>query len=109
MYINAIRIVDHVCKNEYVTITKFGPNQICGTQQDGSAGEEIMGGPNWPQSTSTTDGSEQACASRCDAKEDCAYYIWFSNKGCRLQTNCNQTVDGYTSTTSFICKKGTYC
>ena len=68
-----------------------------------------MGGPNWPHSTSTLDESEEACATQCDAQGNCAYYIWFSDKGCRLQTSCGQTVGGYTDSTSFICKKGIYC
>ena len=103
---NAYFISDHICKKGYTLVTQFGPNQICGTLQFGSAGEDNMGGPNWPNAETTADASEQACATNCDERSSCAYYMWFNNKGCRMQTSCEETVGGYSSTISYICMKG---
>ena len=87
-------------------MTKFGINQICGVQQSGNAGEIGLGGPNWPSSDSTSSESALQCAIECNTRSDCNFYIWFDDLGCRLQSTCTETVDGYTAVTSYICEKG---
>ena len=106
MYVPFIIFQDHVCKTGYTLVTRFGHNQICGTQQSESDGEVSLGGPGWPSNTATDRESEEACRNECNARSDCAYYMWWNNKGCRLQTGCEETVDGYSEVISYICKKG---
>ena len=103
-----ISVSNHVCATSYTVVTKFGHNQICGTKQAGSAGETVVGGPKWPSDTATADESEQKCASECNDRSDCAYYMWFNDKGCRLQKSCEEAVDGYTHAVAYVCKKGLY-
>ena len=66
-----------------------------------------MGGPNWPEGSTPAE-SKQACASSCDNRSDCAYYIWWNDRGCRTQTSCEQAVEGFSHSISYICKKGKY-
>ena len=66
-----------------------------------------MGGPNWPEGSTPAE-SEQACASACNNRSDCAYYIWWNDRGCRTQTSCEQAVEGFSHSISYICKKGKY-
>ena len=86
-------------------VTKFGENQICGDALHGNAGEVNIGGPNWPSADSSLAEVSSSCANECTSRGDCNYYIWFSDRGCRLQSDCTSTVNGYGHITSYICEK----
>ena len=96
-------ILGNVCPSGYPVQSL---DTICGTQQFGSPGEVNIGGPNWPTASSSLKESAEACATKCTESTECTHYMWFSDKGCRLQSSCSTQVPGYGPNTSFICRKG---
>ena len=94
------------CPSGYELTIEYGSeNKICGSQVSGSAGEVIVGGPNWPTHTSTPAESRQACADACNNRAGCTHLMWFEDLGCSTQTSCDAAVDGYLHTKSRICKR----
>ena len=100
-----LQFVEHECAPGY---TLFAKNQMCGTQEVGSAGEVNLGGPGWPSATTSNIDSEKACAKECNDRVGCTHYIWFNDNGCRTQTSCSVTIawPWAATATSFICERG---